>query len=143
MSTSGGTSGGGSLTYVQGYLTTAKTLVGGIQTEIMSVDLAAGTWIITANIGLLYANTTIAIADVWLGDESASDASVWVACSADTGLGGGGNRDAYRSLIVVQELAAATTAYLNAYSAGTPQVTITTDELGIGPTTGISAVKIA
>ena len=143
MSTSGGSSGGGQLSYVQAYLAADVALTSAANAELVSVDLAAGTWLVNAYVLVVGPNGTTVSADAWIGPTSASVTGAYASASAvlnDTGSTLFWAEMSFSSVLV---LTATTTVYLNAFAAGTAEVYALSKQLSIPNSTGITAVKIA
>ena len=133
------------LSTVESYISAA---VNGFQaiTNLTSVSLAAGTWVITGRAALINTTGPSAPVTVFIGPTSASATSAYASASGVLGELSGGY--AYcQSLSVTKTvvLASATTVYLEAACSTQAVNAIATDEagLGIGNQTGITAVRIA
>ena len=143
MSTSGGSGGGGQLSYVQAYLAADVALTAAANAELVSVDLAAGTWLVNAYVLVQGPNGATASADAWIGPTSASVTGAYASASTVIGNAAGGAFWAEMSFSSVLVLTATTTVYLNAFAAGSAEVYATSKQLTIPNSTGITALKFA
>lgn len=122
------------LTSVTAFIASNVT-VGASPTNIESVSLVAGTWLITGR--LLYENGGGTNTDFWLGPDSASATAAYAGTSSNVS----GTASVVVNAVIV--LATTTTVYLEGIStSGSSLVTAASSAEGIGKGTGIIALKI-
>lgn len=136
----------GALSYAESYITANVTLAAATYTEIASVSLATGTWLITARAFASSQASTAQILDLSIGPNSASTTGAYAGANTAPGVAAGESQNLSLSVIKVEVLTATTTVYLNAY-ASVVGTTIISSDANTTPTvpnmTGITAVKIA
>ena len=140
--------GGGALSYVESFLSGAFISVpASTPTNIVSVSLSAGTWVIHAQ-GNMENNstTTHSVVDAWIGPTSASSTSAYAAMTtfigADVTASGPYQEVSIHKVVV---LSATTTVYFSVNMSQAGEVGFETSQVTPAVTTmsGISALKIA
>ncbi len=137
------------LTTAQSYITSGSGAVslGTSATNITSVSLGAGTWLILAGASCFNPDTNHASqGDIWIGPNSASATGLYVAKQVGLPEAGLSGTSSYGSveMAYVETLGSTTTVYLQgassngAMSAGPYGINVTT-----ATTTGITAVRVA
>ena len=132
------------LTKTSSFITNAVNLTANTDTNVTSISLAAGTWIITwqASVASNYAGD--ANVDVFVSTASAAATGAVSVGSAGIGTTLGGAQTAMLSGVCIVTPAITTTYYLNAEATETAQVSGPSNVLGIASLmSGISAVRIA
>lgn len=137
--------GGGGLSYVESYITANVSLSASTPTNITSVSLTAGTWLITARALLSNSSATAsANFDIWIGPTAGS------LTGAYAGQGGvlgdtvaGGTSVASVTLVKIVVLASTTTVNLITEMNQAGTVLYGGSAVTIGNESGITAVKIA
>ena len=130
------------LTYVESFIVSPVTLTASSITNITSVSLTAGTWLV---LGRMYVTTNSAsqsIIDMWLGTSSASTTGALAAAGAITGLASSTNG---QTIELSKVLVVGTTenVYLNAIAGQTSGAQAVSTTESLGSVTGITAVRIA
>lgn len=129
---------------VTSYITSNVSVSATTYTNITSVTLGAGTWLITASCLLSKTTTGNGPTDVFLGPTSASKTSAYCGTTADPGDSAGGMTYIPVALQYVVTLTGSTTVYLEVYAAvALSNVLWETVEESIPNATGITAVRIA
>jgi len=128
----------GALTTSTVFLSSNKSLSAGSNTNVTSISLAAGTWLISAQALGYYGGS--GYVSIWLGPNSASTTGAYTGTVYKTF--GGDEGACYCSTI--QTFGTTTTVYMNGY-AGTTATVYATDVQGVGVpnVSGIIAIKIA
>ena len=141
----GGSSGGSSsLAYKQSFITADVTLNNSTPTEVTSLDLTAGTWLIIATL----MNSSEAIGcdiDFWLDSVSgAISASPYGGSGITQNVTGTTSYypETTGSVVAIIALTSAQTVYLNAEAIGQNGVATAANAGGVGGSTGIVAVQI-
>ena len=131
-----------SLTEVESFIISPVTLTASSITNITSVSLTAGTWLV---LGRMYVTTNSAsqsIIDMWLGTSSASTTGALAAAGAITGLASSTNG---QTIELSKVLVVGTTenVYLNVIAGQTSGAQAISTTESLGSVTGISAVRLA
>ena len=130
-------------TSVESYITANVGLVAATGTEITSVALSAGTWLVTGRACLNVLGALVTAGELWIGPDSALATGVYAGSYGGAGVVAGGDEDLYISVTKVVTLAADTTVYLNADAQGAMTVLAADTFLSLAAVTGITAVRIA
>ena len=128
---------------VESYIAATVALAAAVVTEVASVLLGAGTWLVTARLVNQSAATTPTAWESWIGPNAASETGAYAGSFTAVGSLAGGQIDSQHTLVKVVTLATSGTVYLNtvqATSTGTIQFTTPS---GAPSATGITAVRIA
>jgi hypothetical protein len=111
-------------------------------TNVTSLTLSAGTWLIIGTCLSKLATATLGHADFWLGPNSASKTGAYVAATCSMGDIAGGTEEDTASLITVQTFTASQTVYLTGYASEATTAEPTTTEETISNATGILAIQL-
>lgn len=133
---------GAGLTNVSTFISSTVAVGATTFTNITSVSLSAGTWLI---VGMALAHLTTATLghmDVFLGPTTASKTNAYCADSFSIGDIAGGVEEASFDLVTIQTFTTTTTVFLEAYSSEATTIENTSTEQTIGNATGIVAIKI-
>ena len=135
-------SGGAPGTTVQSYITSNVTVAKNTNTNITSISLTAGTWLINAQAEANTAGYNGYSTWLWIGPTSASTTSAY-----SLGVTAIGSNDSYGSIWVNYSitLATTTTVYLNCRNDATGGVTIVANDVftNIPNVSGLTAVRTA
>ena len=135
-------SGGAPGTTVQSYITSNVTVAKNTNTNITSISLTAGTWLINAQAEANAASSLGYSTWLWIGPTSASTTSAY-----SLGVTAIGSNDTYGSIWVNYSitLATTTTVYLNCRNDATGGVTIVANDVftNIPNVSGLTAVRTA
>jgi len=128
-----------SLTTASSFITASVSVASGTNTEITSVSLGAGTWLISFQ-GAFGPTSSGSGFDVWIGPNSASTTGIYGAAT-NTGTTSADFGGAAGSAIVT--LAGTTTVYLNANAGAAGLIHYAgSSALAVANVTGLTAVKI-
>lgn len=111
-------------------------------TNITSVSLSPGTWLIYGSVMSHLTTATLGHQDVFLGPTTASKTGAYVAASNSIGDIAGGVEECSLDVITVQTFTTQTTVFLETYSSEATTVEPTSTEQTIANCSGILAVKI-
>ncbi|HWD97373.1 MAG TPA: hypothetical protein VG246_13210 [Acidimicrobiales bacterium] len=128
--------------YVESYITADSSALSA-ETNITSVALGAGTWLITARALFTQSSASVNTADLWIGPTSVSATGAYAAGSCAVGNLAGAAQDAYVTITKVVVLASPTTVYMEASGNSSMFVLHLSKDLSIGNVSGITAVQIA
>ena len=131
-----------SLTTTSSFITATVVLASGVATNITSISVSAGTWLIVFQ-ALLYANSAGGPVDVWIGPTTASVSNAYSVASATCGNVSGAMNVVTLSGSAIVTVASTTTVFLEVY----PNTGLTANNGGIeavpgNVATGLTAVKI-
>lgn len=139
--TSGGSGGGGGApgTTVESYITENLAVTGDTITNVTSVALAKGTWLVVARV-LWESGVGTVVLGAWLGPTSGSLTGAVAASTSEQGVAG-----SYSSLVIAKSvvLAADATLYLICYATGAVTVQYEDPESDVGAVSGMTAVQTA
>jgi hypothetical protein len=131
------------LTVASTYISSTVPVSATTPTNVTSLALSAGTWLILASGYAKLTTATLGHQDWWLGPTTASKTGAYVACSESMGDIAGGTEDGSATLVTVQVFASTTTVYLETYASEATTVQSASVEETIANVTGILAIKIA
>jgi len=131
--------GGASLTYASSYITSNQLTSSNVYKAITSLSLAAGTWLINAQLSVQ--NTGASEYNYWIGPTSASYTSAYAGQTSKTATANAWQSNSFSYILT---LGSTTTVYFNYISTSAGSIQWSDDYLGTtGNATGINAVKIA
>ena len=128
---------GGSLTSVESYITATVSVAANTATNVTSVSLAAGTWLVIGRMVITTSN--LALMDCWLGPNSASAIGAYAGSSNSIAVGGD---QVPMEVTKVVTLGSTTTVYLVTESNQAGTVENASARVTAPNVSGITAVKI-
>lgn len=136
--------GAASLAHASAYLTSTLGLGNGVKTEVVSLDLAAGTWLIMAS-ALNASEAFSCDIDIWLDSASGAISTPYGGSALTQNVTGTtafspATSTAFQAIIT---LPAAQTVYFNAEAIGQTAQLNSTNINGVSGATGMVAIKIA
>lgn len=133
---------GSGLTSVSSYISSTVSLTATTFINVTSISLTPGTWLIVGSVLAHLTTATLGHMDVFLGPNTASKTSAYVAASASMGDIAGGTEEDTCSVVTVQTFTTTTTVYLEAYCSEASTAENISNQQSIANTTGILAIKI-
>ena len=124
------------------YITNTVSVPATTITNITSLSLSPGTWLILGAATFHLTTATLGHMDLFLGPTSASKTSAYCAETISIGNIAGGVEECSFDLATVKTFTTTTTVYLEAYSSEATTAENNSIEQTIGNVTGILAIKI-
>ena len=132
------------LTHLSDYLGANVTLAATTSTNLASLALGVGTWLLIGNVEWTRSSATVATITTWISPTSGGYTTGYVGTVAETGTIAGASSGSSSTLVHVVTLAAATTVYLGARVNATGcTIHAATRVTGLPNITGLVAVRIA
>ena len=131
------------LTHASAYLATNISLAAATYTDIVSVALGAGTWLIIGSLLGSSAVTTDRVLQVLIGPTSGAPTGAYAGTNIEPGAAAGAVVQGSANVNAVVTLAAATTVYLIAHANAATVTVLSKPAAAIPNATGLLAVRIA
>jgi hypothetical protein len=130
-------------TYAESYITSNVSVSASTPTNITSVSLTQGTWVVTARACLHLTTAVLGQADFFIGPTGASTSLAYAATSVSLGGVAGGVETATVSITKILVVSGTTTVYFECYA--TEAITVRYDSFqeNIVNASGITAYRIA